>query len=136
MWVLDASVLVKLFLSEARSDEFTEWFGSHTSRGEPMRAPQLLWSEVGRVVQREFPQETPEARARIHAEALVGVALSPPELARNRVWKMCEAGLKFYDAEYVALAAELGETLVTADRRMLETAADHGVGTMSWLEGP
>lgn len=124
-YVLDASVVAKLAIVEPGTAEFRAWFADHA--GEEFHAPALLYSEVGRVIQRNEARATPKDLASLHERALRSVHLQSPVASEGiSVWAVT-SGLSFYDAEYVRLAQRLGGVLVTADKRMAEQARKHGV---------
>lgn len=117
-FVLDASALVKTVLRETRSDEVLAWFERHAD--EEFIAPHLLFSEVGRVVQKNLPTSS---QREVHARLLSGVRLVEVD---EGVWED-ETRVTFYDAHYIHLARRLGAQLVTTDVKMAEAARASGV---------
>lgn len=121
--VLDASAAVELFLGRPAGRQV-----AHALRGAVVAGPAHLDAEVLSALGRL-------ARAGELAEERVGVGLAqlarapirrfplPPLLAE--AWAR-RANLALRDALYVTLAARLGATLLTADRR-LAAAPDLGI---------
>jgi predicted nucleic acid-binding protein len=121
-YVLDASALVKLVVDQTGSDAVRQWYIAHAP--EPKFGPYLLWSEAGRVLQKERGTLSPGELASTHRDLLATIDLRPvPEAL---AWKHARS-LTFYDAHYVALAEGEGATLVTCDRKMAAAAKDAGV---------
>lgn len=122
-YVIDASALL-----DAAHPDRAEWgVGLDAARRrEGLVAPAILLSEVCNVVHCKRPLEfgpTVEARI-IAAELLLAQAETVPsdDVHRAASAQVAKAGLTFYDAEYVALAAQLDCVLVTHDRAMAQVA--------------
>jgi predicted nucleic acid-binding protein len=123
MIVLDASSVVDLLLSPSTS---APAWRRILSPDESLHAPQLLDLEVTQVLRRcVLSRMLTEDRAAQAVEALRALRVIRhshlPLLAR--VWQL-RHNLTAYDAAYVALAEELGATLVTRDAK-LASATGH-----------
>ena len=120
MYVVDSSVILKLLVQEDDSDKAAGFCASCMAGGIGLCAPDILLYEVGNILVRkrklaigavttafEMILDT-GVRLRI---ADVGFILRAAEIAGS-------TGASVYDASYVALAAEEGGVLVTADERL------------------
>lgn len=125
--VVDASFLFAAFPGEP-DHELVE--GAIPDLRERFRfvAPSLVVLETGNVIhgrhRRRFGASLTERR-RFHRTLLAGLALEPePERLVETAAALAEAhGLSFYDATYLALAADLGDAvLFTQDRQLLSAA--------------
>jgi predicted nucleic acid-binding protein len=124
VYVLDASVVLKLAIDEPGSDEFRTWYAEHSADG--VFAPVLLYSEVGRGLQKAQGASPKEHRT-MHA-----MLLSTLDLVQNldfAAWDLADR-LTFYDAQYVELARTTRSVLVTGDARMAQAARRSGVKTL------
>ncbi len=117
MFVLDTSALVKLVLDEDGSPAFRKWYAANAAKAR--FAPHLLWSEAGRVLQKERLRLPPADLVALHRLLVATVAFEA--VGEAETWA-ATAGLTLYDAQYVALAKERQATLVTADGPMAEAA--------------
>ncbi|MCA1819746.1 MAG: type II toxin-antitoxin system VapC family toxin [Halobacteriales archaeon] len=124
-YVLDASALVKMALEQTGTAAFRDWYVLHAA--EPKVAPQLLWSEVGRALQKDLRRADASVLAETHRRLLAGIDLRP--VAESLAWRHAH-NLTFYDAQYVALAETEEATLVTCDRKMAAAATSAGVQTL------
>ena len=121
-FVVDASVAVKWYLPEEQSDHAARL----CRRDTVLEAPDLLHSEIGnvlwkRVRRRELTRD--QAGEIIAALDLMPIEIYPSRLlAAAAVQIACETNLTVYDSLYIATAMLTGSRLVTADRRVFETA--------------
>lgn len=121
-FVVDASVAVKWYLPEQHGD-----CAARLCRGGAvLEAPDLLHSEIGNVLwKRVRRQELTRDQA---GEIIVALSLMPIEIYPSRLLAAaalqiaCETNLTVYDSLYIATALLTGSRLVTADRRVFETA--------------
>jgi len=125
--------LAKTFLDEDRSEELRAWLDKAIAARETLLAPPLACSEVGRIIQREMGLP-PEESAKLHDAVFIGVEVVAPA-AFTDPWRQVRPGITFYDAEYLALAAERKATLATADRAQLEGARKAGLAARSFVPG-
>lgn len=124
-FVVDASSLGKVIAEEPGAAAFRDWFYAAAESGTELEAPELLWYEFGRIVQRVVGREKADVQSDI-----VEAHLAPFRLHRPAPASVCahaRRGLTFYDAAYVAVAEERGAILVTSDRRMEKAARRAGI---------
>lgn len=122
MIVLDASAVVDLLLQRGTHVDVTGLLEAHDAI-----SAELLVPEVLQTLRRfEHRGELTESRAADAVDDLIDlpVELYPISPMARAVWDL-RAGITAYDASYVALAERTGGVLVTADRRLAETAERH-----------
>lgn len=119
--VLDSSVAMKWFFDEAGSDAAAALLSSSDS----LHAPELLLLECDAVVCVEVRRgNLTRAKAREIRATLrgAGVALHPlGELLDAGVEASIATGKALYDCVYLVLAEALDATLITADRRFVDS---------------
>lgn len=120
--VLDASVVLKWFHSEAESHieparELRAWFEAGELR---VIVPPLLWLELLNVAARGW--RWPQARLEQLAATLpnLGFHLLEPDLSGVARW--AARGLTAYDAAYVSVAEQAGIRLITDDGQIVRSA--------------
>lgn len=119
-YVVDASSLGKLIADEPGADAFRAWFFATSESDAELEAPELLWYEFGRLVQRLLPDEDADVIADIVTAHTMPFHLRRP--APGTAAAYASRGLTFYDAAYVAVAEERGSILVTSDKPMAKVA--------------
>src|SRR5262249_7473859 len=125
MPVVDASILVTVL----SGTEHARWAEAQLAGGgarQTLWAPHLIDAEVGhslrrRVAARKLAEENAAAALRQLA-ALPRRRVVHTGLL-NRAWSL-RHNLSFYDGLYVALAEQLGTTLLTLDARLAKGAGD------------
>ena len=115
--VLDASGALELLLNTARGRRLGARLGDEA---EIVHAPHLIDIEIAHVLRRYVLVGTFDERRA--AQALdqwrrLDVERYPHEPFLDRIWSL-RNNVTAYDAVYVALAATLGESLVTGDRKL------------------
>jgi len=116
MLVVDASVLATALADDGRDGDTCR----ARLRGESLTAPELIDLEVASILRRQWAKgQLPERRA---LQALTDLADLPLRRAPHRpllarCWEL-RHNLTVHDAAYVALAAVLGATLLTADAKL------------------
>lgn len=117
MLVVDASLVVELSI-----DRVGEEASAALSNDGQLVAPALLWSEVPSVLHSmafggEISFDLAERGFERFLTGRIEVAERRPDGHAKAAWKVAEefGWAKTYDAEYVALARELGCRLVTLD---------------------
>lgn len=119
--VLDASVVIKWFVSEQRgSPEAHKLLNDYQAGEFSVVVPSLFFLEVLNVAGRGW-QWDGEAVMQL-AEALGNLSFEVAEPALLTVAHWVSLGLTAYDAAYVALAEERGLLLVTDDDKIIEVA--------------
>ncbi len=117
--VLDASVAVRGLLERG---EAAELVGRIADKKTSAHAPDLIVSEVTNALRVSIhPERWPIALARERLETFLEwpVALHPCRPLAGLVLETATAlGISAYDAFYAVLSAELGLSLITADRRL------------------
>ena len=134
-WVVDASVAVKCLIREVHTDEARRLLSTATE----VIAPDLLWPEVGSAVWKRLRRgELSQDEAAYLVDGLDRlriVAYSGAPIMRPALRIAVHHDRSFYDSLYLALAAEVGYPLVTADRKFHE-AIKRGplAGHILWIE--
>lgn len=82
-------------------------------------APTLWEYEVGNFLGREFPEEAMARMTLLLDFGIKGVPLSRNMVSLCLAW-MKQNGVTFYDAAYLAVAAQAEAVLVAADERFAE----------------
>lgn len=99
------------------------------ARGESLHAPHLLDLEVAQVLRRLVREGTVSVRRADEAiQDLSDLRITryPHFVFIPRIWQL-RHNFSAYDAAYVALAEELGATLITRDRRLVSASGHHAV---------
>ncbi len=123
MYVVDASVWVSRFVpNDVHHQPSYRWLEGALTRGELLVAPALLLAEVAGAVSRRTGRPEMAARAVDLLEQLPTARLVTvdPQLARLAARLAGQRRLRGGDALYVALAQQLGFSLVTWDREQAE----------------
>jgi predicted nucleic acid-binding protein len=121
--VLDASAAIDWLLQTSAGQEIESRI---YSRNESLHAPHLIDLEIGQVLRRLVHQAIVSAqRADQVIQDLLDLRVNryPHFVLLRRIWQLRHT-LSAYDAAYVALAEELGATLITRDSR-LASASGH-----------
>ena len=122
MIVLDASAAIDWLLLTAAGQQIESRI---YSRGESLHAPHLLDLEVAQVLRRLVREAAVSAqRADQALQDLLNLRVTryPHFVFLQHIWRL-RHNLSAYDAAYVALAENLGATLITRDARLASTSA-------------
>ena len=135
--IVDASVAAKWFLPE-EDLELEARLVRDAVLDERIRAnaPTILWSEVadaivGAVRQKRFDGEQARDVSARFRRLRASVELTDVDV-EDAVDRALRVGIGAYDAQYLSLAAMLDQSIMTADRRMLEQGRAHGYDVV-WL---
>jgi predicted nucleic acid-binding protein len=137
IYVVDASVAVKLVIPEEHSGEAEELFGLLALPSPTViAAPDLLTIECANVLRSRVKRRMmTAATAREALEALRALPIETTSAADDVAEALAfalEHDISAYDACYVRLAIRLGAPLVTADRKLLIALQKHAVPAL-WL---
>jgi predicted nucleic acid-binding protein len=120
--VLDASAAIDWLLQTAAGQQIEKRI---YSRGESLHAPHLLDLEVAQVLRRLVREGAVSAqRADQALQDLLSLRVTryPHFVFLPKIWRL-RHNLSAYDAAYIALAEELGATLITRDARLASASA-------------
>jgi predicted nucleic acid-binding protein len=126
MAVIDASVYIALINAhEAEHARSWAWFGQSQATGESIVAPVILLPEVAAALSRGVGDASLAHRVaqQLADSELIDLIPVTQPLADQSAAMAADHRIRGCDAVYVALAAQLGDTLVTLDRQQLERAA-------------
>lgn len=139
-YVIDASVAIKLFITEEFSDNVTRLL-ARLADDPPLAlaVPDLFYIECANILWKHVKRfGYPSENARKDIESLAQLALDPyptVSLVTGALELAVHHGISAYDACYIALAQRLGVPLVTADEKL----ARRLVGTpykIAWIGAP
>lgn len=122
MIVLDASAVLDLLLRRGDGEQIAKLLAEQEALSLELLVPEVLHT----LRRFEHRGELATARAAQAVEDFIDlpVDLYPLHPLTRRIWEG-RADLTAYDAGYVGLAASVGATLVTTDRRLARTASRH-----------
>jgi predicted nucleic acid-binding protein len=128
-YVVDANVVVKLFVDEELSDEARALLGRLAlSESDQFFAPDLLLAECANVLWKYvqfYGYDAEMARANLADLADLAIqTISMASLFQEAFETGCRLNIAVYDACYVALAESLGCALVTADEPLARRLAE------------
>lgn len=131
-YVVDANVVVKLFVDEELSDEARKLLGRLAlSEPDQFFAPDLLLAECANVLWKYvqfYGYEVEMARANLADLADLAIqTVVTASLFQEAFEAGCRLNIAVYDACYVALAESLGCPLVTADEPLVRRLAEEGL---------
>ncbi len=119
MFVVDASVAVKLFLAEEDAASARRFFGPSSGR---LIAPDLLTVECANIFWRSAKTgriSRTEARSHLRNLLDLGLSMVPVEDIASRGLEIAlDHGLTAYDAAYLAVSEVEALPLITADEKL------------------
>lgn len=129
-YIVDASILVQLLVTEAHTSETKALFAS-VEDGNRLLVPEFGLLECTNVLWKHARfQELPQTEAEKQIEILIALDLVITPVIRL-LPRALEIGLKHqlavYDAVYIALAEQLEHPLITDDNRQAKAAQATGV---------
>ena len=135
--VVDASVAAKWFIPETHADAARALLRP----GLTLLAPDLIRAEVGNVLWKRWRRgelSAADVDAALADFRRFPLEIHSAELLLESAWIIArDSGLTVYDSLYLALAAQQQLPLVTADRRLFETAQDGPpAASCRWVEAP
>lgn len=123
MPVIDASCYIALINADEPAHAETQlWFQQTVMTGLQISAPSILLAEVAAALSRGAGDAAIAHKITVqlrHSKTIVLVPVTDA-LAERAATIAADCRIRGCDAVYVALAAQLGETLVTLDRQQLE----------------
>ena len=124
LFVVDASVAVKWFVSEEHSDVATLLLDENFD----LAVPRLFFSEFGNILWKKFSRgELSHDEVIDTARSLPSAMLTPMDdewLLDVAIVLACELKHPVYDCLYLALADSLETAMVTADQKFANKVAD------------
>jgi predicted nucleic acid-binding protein len=135
--VVDASVVIKLFVDEELSDRAIALFGLLRGDDPPrFYVPDLFFIECANILWKYVRRLGLQQKDALHAISnLIKLPLHPvatTALLPGSLALAIENGITAYDAGYVSLADRLNTTLVTADGKLIRKLGNCGVD-VRWL---
>jgi predicted nucleic acid-binding protein len=133
-WVVDASVVIKLYLREELSDITEALFEAPGTQS--FFVPDIFYCECTNIFWKSVRRlniQPAYARSSLHRLMdLIVFPVSSTELLHDTLDLALEYGITAYDASYVALSEKLRIPFVTADRKLIGNLK--GTGTnVCWL---
>jgi predicted nucleic acid-binding protein len=127
IWVIDASAVVKLAVSEDGHEEIVQILADESDL---ILAPEFMLVEVGNALWRkcqirEISSEQARA-AMAHTLVSFGNLVPTDALIARGLALALELGHPVYDCLYLACAIQRGGTVLTADRRFVAAAGRAG----------
>ena len=120
--ILDASVVLKWFVEEKDSDKARQIQNEYSAGRISIVVPDLLLSEVANALRfnRNFTRH--DIDDALSALSQMGIETMPIgyELVKSAVRLAYDNDITVYDAIYFALAGELLDDFITADKRLCE----------------
>ena len=135
--ILDASVMAKWFLADETLVREALAVRSAAVNGDlQLAAPSILWSEAIQALvraQRRGRVTSPEARALVDIIETSRPLITVVDVGLSASVRIAlDVGVSAYDAQYLACAAQLQRTVLTADRGLCERGLAAGFD-VAWL---
>jgi len=121
-FVLDSSVIAKLFFDEAGAEEATEFVELCVEETIELAASELVLYEVGNVIWKNLRKKGMDGRKYIRQLRLLNIDYISldEELMLDAMETSQENDITYYDGAHVTLAQTRKAPLVTEDRKLLE----------------
>jgi predicted nucleic acid-binding protein len=137
--VVDASIAVNFLLAQSYSVQAERYLDSWKSVGEKLYAPGHWYAEVVSalrfaVYRRKLDAQDALALIDVLPDLGVRVVEPTPNLSKSSLrWAERLGQSKAYDAQYVALAEQLGAELWSADQRLVHALQAQGITWAHWI---
>jgi predicted nucleic acid-binding protein len=126
--VLDASVLIKLYINEEGSRRAV----AAVKKAEALVAPDLLWSEAGNILWkyvRRGDLDLDAAQSMLRDMLQMPIVITPSSGLVEQAFEIAtQADRTVYDSLYLALALQAKSVMLTADQRLVHALADQPLG--------
>jgi predicted nucleic acid-binding protein len=123
--VIDANALIKLYVPEVLSQKADSLFRDAENRRIELIAPDLIYPEAGNILwkkQRLKELSRPDVKEITDAILSLPLVVEPVKLLLPLAVDIAIGyNITVYDAAYVALATVYKTTLVTADKKLVDT---------------
>ncbi len=133
MIVIDSSAVIKIIITEKDSDLARHTFSLITQKGEPLLAPDIIFSEVmnglwkHNVLLKDINSRKLDMAKSSFASIYGSLDLSSqPDLAEDAIKLAIENRITFYDSLYAALSIRLRSPLFTFDNPLKDKAGKIG----------
>ena len=125
-FVLDSSVIAKLFIKEHGSDNFYRVWDICHEKNFPLSASELILYEVGNTICKNLKDKAQKGNRYIEMIYKLDLTLHPldVELAMKSMDWAQKLSITYYDAVHVTLSSVQGAQLVTEDRELLKKYKD------------
>ena len=126
MPVIDASVYVAIVnTDDVHHHASRQWIEATLRAGETIQAPVIILGEVAAAISRGVKDQRLAIKTveRLERSSIIQLAPISLSLAKSAARIAAEQRIRGCDAIYVALAAKVGEPLVTWDRQQKERGA-------------
>lgn len=134
MIVIDSSAVIKIIITEEDSNLARQVFSKITEQGEPMLAPNIIFSEVmnglwkHNVLLKDINRRKLDLARSSFASIYNSLELSSQtELAQEAMKLATENRITFYDSLYVALSIKTRSQLFTFDKPLKNKAKETGL---------
>lgn len=126
--VLDASVLIKLYINESDSRRAAAW----VKKAESLLAPDLIWSEAGNILWkyvRRGKLGSGVAESMLRDMLRMPIVITPSGVLVEQAFEIAaQSDRTVYDSLYLALAVQTDSVMLTADQRLIHALADQPLG--------
>lgn len=123
--VIDANVLIKLYVPEVLSQKADSLFRDAENRRIDLIAPDLIYPEAGNILwkkQRLKELSRPDVKEITEAILSLPLVVEPVKLLLPLAVDIAIGyNITVYDAAYVALATVYKTALITADKKLVDT---------------